>query len=108
MTPATAPARLWIRNPQAAFTANQLDASGGVVVGGGKIEEVLTAGQGPAEPRSAIFDARNHVLLPGLVNTHHHFYQNLTRAWGPAANAPPLSLAAEPVPGMGQAHPAGP
>lgn len=88
MTPATAPARLWIRNPQAAFTANQLDASGGVVVGGGKIEEVLTAGQGPAEPCSAIFDARNHVLLPGLVNTHHHFYQNLTRAWGPAANAP--------------------
>ena len=24
-------------------------------------------------------DARNHVVLPGLVNTHHHFYQTLTR-----------------------------
>ncbi len=28
------------------------------------------------------------MLTPGLVNTHHHFYQTLTRAWGPAANAP--------------------
>ncbi len=25
---------------------------------------------------------------PGLINTHHHFYQTLTRAWGPVANAP--------------------
>ena len=24
-------------------------------------------------------DARHHVVLPGLVNTHHHFYQTLTR-----------------------------
>jgi len=24
-------------------------------------------------------DARNMILLPGLVNTHHHFYQTLTR-----------------------------
>jgi len=26
-----------------------------------------------------IIDASNHVLLPGMVNTHHHFYQTLTR-----------------------------
>lgn len=24
-------------------------------------------------------DARDHVVIPGLVNTHHHFYQTLTR-----------------------------
>jgi 8-oxoguanine deaminase len=26
-----------------------------------------------------VLDARDHVVLPGLVNTHHHFYQTLTR-----------------------------
>ncbi|MFD0047627.1 8-oxoguanine deaminase [Pseudarthrobacter scleromae] len=80
--------RLWIRNPQAAFTSNSLDASGGLVVRGGLITEVLAAGQSPSEPCREIFDAGSHVLVPGLINTHHHFYQNLTRAWGPVANAP--------------------
>ena len=27
-----------------------------------------------------MFDAGAHVVLPGLINTHHHFYQTLTRA----------------------------
>jgi 8-oxoguanine deaminase len=86
MTPSAS--RLWIKNPQAAFTANHLDASGGLVVSAGVITEVLVAGQQPSAPCDETFDARNHVLLPGLINTHHHFYQTLTRAWGPVANAP--------------------
>lgn len=80
--------RLWIRNPLAAFTANSYDASGGVVVSGGRIVEVLAAGQQPSAPCTETFDAGSHVLLPGLINTHHHFYQTLTRAWGPVASAP--------------------
>ena len=43
--PKSPAARLWIRNPQAAFTANGLDASGGLVVSGGVIAEVLAAEQ---------------------------------------------------------------
>src|SRR5437763_4465232 len=38
---------------------------------------------GPMEelPQEAdqVIDGRNMVILPGLVNTHHHFYQTLTR-----------------------------
>lgn len=80
--------RLWIRNPLAAFTANGLDAAGGLVISGGKIVEVLGTGRTPSAPCAQTFDAGNHVVLPGLINTHHHFYQTLTRAWGPVANAP--------------------
>ena len=35
-----------------------------------------------------MFDAGRHVVLPGLINTHHHFYQTLTRAWAPVVNTP--------------------
>ncbi len=33
-----------------------------------------------AERADRIIDARGKIVLPGLVNTHHHFYQTLTRA----------------------------
>ena len=80
--------RTWIRNPLAIFTANGLDAAGGLVVEDGRIVELLGAGQQPAQPCASQFDASRHVVLPGLVNTHHHFYQTLTRAWAPVVNQP--------------------
>tara|TARA_Y100001951_G_scaffold46875_1_gene37051 strand:+ start:27165 stop:28520 length:1356 start_codon:yes stop_codon:yes gene_type:complete len=80
--------RIWIKTPLAIFTANDLDASGGLVVENGRIVELLGAGQQPAAPCQQVFDAREHVVLPGLVNTHHHFYQALTRAWAPVVNQP--------------------
>ncbi|GAA3706993.1 8-oxoguanine deaminase [Zhihengliuella alba] len=83
-----APSRLWIKDPLAVFTANGLDARGGLVVADGRISELVPAGGAPAQPCQEVFDAGRHVLLPGLVNTHHHFYQTLTRAWAPVADAP--------------------
>ncbi len=80
--------RIWIKNPLAIFTANDQNASGGLVIEDGTIVELLTAGQSPATPVDSIFDAREHVVLPGLINTHHHFYQTLTRAWAPVVNQP--------------------
>lgn len=80
--------RIWLKNPLAIFTANTLDARGGLVLEGGIIREVLGLDQTPATPCQQTFDAREHVVLPGLINTHHHFYQTLTRAWAPVVNQP--------------------
>ncbi|SDN65702.1 8-oxoguanine deaminase [Pseudomonas jinjuensis] len=80
--------RLWLRNPLAIFTANDLDARGGIVAQDGRIVELVAAGQQPSRPCEQTFDASRHVLTPGLINTHHHFYQTLTRAWAPVVNQP--------------------
>ena len=87
---ATTPPATWIRHPAAVFTANDLDAAGGIVVREDRIVEVVGAGKEPDTPAAA-FDASGKVLLPGLVNGHHHFYQTLTRAHPPALNKPLLA-----------------
>ncbi len=77
---------LWIKNPQGILSST--DAANGIVVQGNKIVELVPTGAVPTTAYTQVFDASKHVITPGLVNTHHHFYQTLTRAWGPAANAP--------------------
>ena len=77
---------LWIKQPMACFTANHQDAGNGIVVNGDRIVELVATGTQPQSDIHHTFDARDHVLLPGLVNTHHHFYQTLTRACPPALN----------------------
>lgn len=39
------------------------------------------------ETADTVLDMEDHIVLPGLVNTHHHFYQTLTRAVPAAQNA---------------------
>jgi 8-oxoguanine deaminase len=52
----------------------------------GEIRQVI--GSGSRLPKAGrVIDARHAVVIPGLINTHHHLYQTLTRAYGPAADA---------------------
>src|SRR5580698_2055323 len=76
--------RIWIKDPLAIFAEG---AERGLVVEGMRIAERLGKGQTP-ERIDVTFDASLHVVLPGLVNTHHHFYQTLTRAHPAAINKP--------------------
>ncbi len=82
----TADTRLWIANPLAIFTGNDEDAGGGLLVQGSRILELVPTGQEPAGGWDERYDASRQVLIPGLINTHHHFYQTLTRALPAALN----------------------
>ena len=73
--------RLWIKTPLAVLADG---AEGGLVVEDGRIVELVAVA--PSAPVDASFDASRHVVLPGLVNAHHHFYQTLTRAHPQAIN----------------------
>ncbi|MBK8453485.1 MAG: 8-oxoguanine deaminase [Thiofilum sp.] len=77
---------VWLKNPLALFDGlNELN-SAGVVIQDNKIIEVLSPNQTPSTPVDQTFDASEYVILPGLINTHHHFYQTLTRAYPAALN----------------------
>ena len=57
---------------------------GWVAVTGGFVSAVGTGV--PPTARETI-DASGCLVTPGLVNVHHHLYQNLTRAYGPMTNS---------------------
>ena len=59
---------------------------GGILVQDGRITAILKPGEAAPATVDEVFDASRHVVLPGLVNTHHHFYQTLTRAHPQAIN----------------------
>ncbi len=59
---------------------------GGLFIRDGFIESVGRTGDLPEEA-DEVLDLSGHLVLPGLVNTHHHFYQTLTRAVPAAQDA---------------------
>ncbi len=59
---------------------------GGLFIRDGFIEQVGATSELP-QAADEVLDLTGHILLPGLVNTHHHFYQTLTRAVPAAQDA---------------------
>jgi cytosine/adenosine deaminase-related metal-dependent hydrolase len=77
---------LLIRNARLLVTmddARREIADGGVFVRDNVIEAVGPSDELPTTADEVI-DASDQVVIPGLVNTHHHMYQSLTRAIRPA------------------------
>ena len=60
-------AAIWIKDPIG-------------ILADGRIVELVPAGAQPKTAGTVVFEAGEHVVIPGLINTHHHFYQTLTRA----------------------------
>ncbi len=69
---------------------NEVIKDGGVLIDGDNIKEV-----GPAEdleknyPQAEIIDAEEGVILPGLINTHMHFYSTFARGMDLKTDEPP-------------------
>ncbi len=83
-------ATLVVRNARAVVSLDALDtvyADGYVVADGPEIVSV-GSGEPPARGDRTI-DAAGMIVFPGMVNTHHHLYQSLTRAI-PAVQEAPL------------------
>ena len=80
---------LLVKNAESLVTMD--DRQREVPQGGLFIRDGLILHVGPSSelPQTAdeVLDLSGHLLLPGLINTHHHFYQTLTRALPAAQDA---------------------
>jgi len=73
-------AQILIRNADRVVTmdgARRELAGASILIEGGAIAAI---GPGLTAPGAEVIDAAGCVVTPGLVNTHHHLYQSLTRA----------------------------
>jgi 8-oxoguanine deaminase len=75
--------KTWLKNPLSILAEN---AGGGILLEGTCIIELVPAGKEPSSEYDSVFDAGRHVIIPGLINLHHHFYQTLTRVYPQALN----------------------
>ncbi len=80
--------KIWLKSPKAVFTSNNVDAGAGLIIHNNKIVECVASGQIPLSDYNEAIDCSKYVLTPGLINTHHHFYQTLTRCLPQAINKP--------------------
>ncbi|MGH2534807.1 MAG: 8-oxoguanine deaminase [Thermomicrobiales bacterium] len=82
-------ATLLIRNADLLATMDDAGTripDGAVYVEGNVIRQIGPTAELP-DRADRVIDARGMVILPGLINTHHHFFQSLTRAVPAAQNA---------------------
>jgi cytosine/adenosine deaminase-related metal-dependent hydrolase len=75
-------ATLLIKNASVIVTMDRFDnefSDSSIFCRNGFIEKIGPSHELP-EKADTVIDLKDHIVLPGLINTHHHFYQTLTRA----------------------------
>jgi cytosine/adenosine deaminase-related metal-dependent hydrolase len=78
-------ADLLIRDAELLVTMTGDELRGGwVAISNGVVDALGAAGSEPEAEK--VLSARNCLVTPGLISAHHHMFQNLTRAFGPALN----------------------
>lgn len=87
-----ASSELLVRDADLVVTMAGAEIAGGwVAISNGVIDAVGEPGSEPVSERT--LSARGCLVTPGLISAHHHMFQNLTRAFGPALNRPLLEWA---------------
>jgi 8-oxoguanine deaminase len=73
---------LLIRNARVVATQDsaRTELKNADIVIRGNVIDAIGVGAGAGVVANEVIDARQHAVLPGLVNTHHHMFQSLTRA----------------------------
>ncbi|WP_296490922.1 8-oxoguanine deaminase [Rhodoferax sp.] len=71
-------------HPNPALARELSDAS--ILIQGHRIQAIGPAAELP-QTADEVIDARGHLVTPGLINTHHHMFQSLTRAIPAVQNA---------------------
>ena len=68
------------------FSTGWVASSDGMIIatGSGSVPEKI---EGIESEKFESHDAAGCVVLPGLINTHHHLYQTRTRAYGPVSDS---------------------
>ncbi|BEV16569.1 8-oxoguanine deaminase [Herbaspirillum sp. DW155] len=79
---------LLIRNARILVTMNEAreEIENGAIFIRNNIIEQVGKTEDLKQEADEIIDASHHVVIPGLINTHHHMYQSLTRAIPSAQN----------------------
>jgi 8-oxoguanine deaminase len=78
---------LLIKNARCIATMNGAELqNASILIRGNRIESVGAAADLP-QTADDVIDARDHLVTPGLINTHHHMVQSLTRAIPAVQNA---------------------
>ncbi len=87
-TPTDGEADLLVTGAKLAATcdAERRELPGGWVAITGGLVSGVGASSDPAPVARETLDAAGCLITPGLVNTHHHMYQNLTRSYAPVVN----------------------